>query len=318
MREDIQAADSSIVEQLYRSIGTTAHAARGDPSVARIEVHRNRVLGVHLVPGLEVEADETDTGITAEIRVRAGTVVEKPVQVCFGMIPESGLQQINLDIRAEENSRAAVLAHCTFPFAQDIRHEMEASITVEPGAEYSYLERHVHGPSGGVVVVPKTRVRVLEGARYRTDFELVRGRAGEVDVDLEVTGSANSVTEIVARIGGSEDDRILINESAHLVGAGARAVLQSYVALRDRATADIRNTLTADAAGARGHVDCKEIVRDQAVAKAVPVVQVNHPQAHVTHEAAIGGVDAKQLATLMSRGLTEDEAVDLIIQGLLS
>ena len=65
-------------------------------------------------------------------------------------------------------------------------------------------------------------------------------------------------------------------------------------------------------------MDCKEIVQDRAVAKAVPVVEVSHPLAHITHEAAIGSVDSKQLQTLMSRGLTEDEATDLIIEGLLS
>ena len=59
-------------------------------------------------------------------------------------------------------------------------------------------------------------------------------------------------------------------------------------------------------------------MQDQARANAVPTVQVNHPGAHVTHEAAIGSVDSKQLQTLMSRGLTEDAAVDLIIEGLLS
>jgi len=48
------------------------------------------------------------------------------------------------------------------------------------------------------------------------------------------------------------------------------------------------------------------------------VVEVRNPKAHVTHEAAIGSVDSKQLQTLMSRGLSEEEAVDLIIEGLLS
>jgi Fe-S cluster assembly scaffold protein SufB len=47
-------------------------------------------------------------------------------------------------------------------------------------------------------------------------------------------------------------------------------------------------------------------------------VEVLHPKAHVTHEAAIGSVDNKQLETLMSRGLSEDDAVDVIINGLLS
>ena len=80
----------------------------------------------------------------------------------------------------------------------------------------------------------------------------------------------------------------------------------------------LANTLNASAADARGHVDSKEIVQDQATASAVPVVNVSHPRAHVTHEAAIGSVDSKQLETLMARGLSEDEAVDLIIEGMLS
>jgi len=40
-------------------------------------------------------------------------------------------------------------------------------------------------------------------------------------------------------------------------------------------------------------------------------------RAKVTHEAAIGSVDKKQLETLMSRGLDESEAVDVIVRGLL-
>jgi Fe-S cluster assembly scaffold protein SufB len=37
----------------------------------------------------------------------------------------------------------------------------------------------------------------------------------------------------------------------------------------------------------------------------------------VTHEAAIGTVNRKELETLMARGLSEKEAVDLIIRGML-
>lgn len=56
----------------------------------------------------------------------------------------------------------------------------------------------------------------------------------------------------------------------------------------------------------------------KAFAKAVPIVEVNHPLAHITHEAAIGSVDSKQLQTLLARGLSEEEATDMIIEGLLS
>jgi len=306
-----------LLETLYSSIGVQPHDLWSDPSVARIEVHSNRVLGVHLVPGLEVDAQEREDGIDARILVDKGTVIEKPVQVCFGMVPESGLQQIVLQVEIEEDARASILAHCTFPNATNVRHEMEAELTIGRGAEYAYIERHVHGPRGGVAVIPRSRVRVCEGARYQTDFELIRGRVGQIDIDVEVTGEARSVSEVTARIAGSGDDRIAIRESVDLVGRAARGVLTSNIALRDAARAEVHNTLTAEAPHARGHVDCKEIVQDEAVAKAVPIVEVRDPKAHVTHEAAIGSVDSKQLETLMSRGLDEDQAVDLIIQGLL-
>jgi len=39
---------------------------------------------------------------------------------------------------------------------------------------------------------------------------------------------------------------------------------------------------------------------------------------HITHEAAIGSVDSKQLQTLLTRRLSEEEATDIIIEGLLS
>lgn len=55
----------------------------------------------------------------------------------------------------------------------------------------------------------------------------------------------------------------------------------------------------------------------QAVANAIPVVRVRDARAYVTHEAAIGTVNKKELETLMARGLTEEEAVDVIIRGML-
>jgi hypothetical protein len=169
-----------------------------------------------------------------------------------------------------------------------------------------------------VLVLPKARVKVGRRARFNTEFELIKGRVGKIDVDYEAEIGAESVLEMKARINGRGSDEIKLNETGHLTGERARGVLTSYIAVREQARAEIRNMLVATAPFARGHVDCKEIVQDQATATAVPIVDVKHPKAHVTHEASIGSVDAKQLETLMARGLSEDDAVELIIQGLLS
>lgn len=288
-----------------------------DPDAAHVVIHENRILGSNTVPGLLIEATQLPDGVKASLRVERGRVIARPVHLCFGVVPKTGTQRIVMDVHMEENSQAAILAHCVFPFAEDVRHLMEGTIHVSKGASYSYHERHIHSPQGGVKVYPKASVTVEEGGVFKTEFELLKGRVGLIDIDYEVSCGKDSVMEMVARVSGTARDVIKIRETGHLAGEGARGVLQSKIAVRDDARAEIHNRMTASAPYARGHVDCKEIVQDRARATAVPIVEVNDPRAHVTHEAAIGSVDSKQLETLLSRGLSEDDAVELIIQGML-
>lgn len=62
---------------------------------------------------------------------------------------------------------------------------------------------------------------------------------------------------------------------------------------------------------------CREIVKDHAVASIVSIVKVMNPLAEVTHEAAIGSVEHKELETLMTHGLDPELASDLIVSGML-
>ena len=238
--------------------------------------------------------------------------------MCFGMTHKEGTQRIVMDIEIEEEAEIGILAHCIFPRAVDVKHLMDAEIDVGPNAKYTYLEKHIHSSGGGVEVVPRADVELAEGATFKTEFELIEGRVGELDIEYETTCHKESTMEMTSKVNGRGDDVIKINEIGHLVGEGSRGVLTSRVAARDNTVADVYNKITASAPNARGHVDCKEIIQGNGRANAVPIVEVSHPLAHVTHEAAIGSVDKKQLETLMARGLSEDEGVNLIIEGLLS
>jgi uncharacterized protein len=307
--------NQQIIEEMLASIRMHKHFG---PNTAHVEIHGNKVLQSTLVEGLTIDAEEQDEGVSARLRVAPGVKLENPVHLCFGMIPESGIQRIEMDIEIGEEAEASFLAHCTFPNAKDVEHLMNAAIRVKKNGRYSYFERHVHGEYGGIKVVPKAEIFLEEGAYFSTEFELLKGRVGLMDIDYATVCEAYSTLEMKARINATGNDIVKIREAGKLVGEHAKGVLISHIALRDNSYAEIYNDLSADAPYAVGHVDCKEIVQDSAVARAIPIVQVNNPKAHVTHEAAIGSVDSKQLQTLMSRGLSEDNAVELIIQGLLS
>jgi Fe-S cluster assembly scaffold protein SufB len=307
--------DVKEINTLYRYTGIDPNLQ--DPGTAHLAVNANHILGMRTVPGLEVDVREIEDGIDARIILKKDVVVEKPVHLCFGMLPETGVQRILLDIEVGDRASVSLLAHCVFPTAVSVEHIMDARIKLGEGARYSYFEKHIHSPSGGVRVLPRAVVEVGPKASFTTEFELIRGRVGLIDIDYQTVCRAHGIVDMTARISGIEEDIIKIKESASLEGEYARGVLTTKVAVRDRARAEAYNTVKAYSAHARGHVDCKEIVQDEAIATAVPIVEVHHPKAHVTHEAAIGSVDGKQLETLMSRGLSEDSAVEAIINGLL-
>lgn len=289
-----------------------------DSGIAHLFIHHHKVVGSHLIPGLEVDVEEKEDSVKININVIKGAVIEKPVHMCFGMFPKTGVQRIVMDVQIGSSSSIGILAHCVFPNAVDVKHIMDAGITVGKNASYSYFERHIHGDSGGVKVYPNAKIKLKENAKFRSEFELLKGRAGLIEIDYETTCEKKSVLEMIARINAKGDDVINIRETGHLNGDYARGVLTSRVAVRDHAKAEVYNKITASGAYARGHVDCTEIIQDDGIVSAVPIVEVNNPKAHITHEASLGSVDSKQLQTLMAHGLSEDDATDLIIQGLLS
>ncbi|MFA6001598.1 MAG: SufD family Fe-S cluster assembly protein [Thermoleophilia bacterium] len=299
-------------------------SARGDPAVfaddgiAHLVIHENRVLGAHLVPGLEIEPQETASGIDLKVRVLPETKIEKPVHLCFGVLPESGEQNINIAVEVGCNAGVKLLAHCIFPNAISVRHNMQAQINIAENGFYGYDEVHFHGQQGGATVIPKAKITLGEGASLATGFQLTSGRVGELDIDYEVEAGPGSVAEMIARVFGSGSDRIRIREKCVLAGERARGIIKSRVAVKGSAISEVFSEMAAVGALSRGHVDCIEIVQEEGRARAVPVVEVFDHTAKVTHEAAIGSVDRKQLETLMARGLKQEQAVDLIIRGMLS
>jgi len=305
-----------LINSLYEYTDTDLNLK--DPDTAHLVINGNTVIGMHAVPGLDIKVRELEDGIDAMVTLDEGTIVKKPVHLCFGMLPESGIQRIIMNVNIGKNARISLLAHCVFPNAVDVQHIMDARIHIGDGANYSYFEKHVHSPNGGLKVYPKAVVEVGKNAHFKTEFELIKGRVGLIDIDYETSCDDGGVVDMMARISGRGDDIIKIKEVGHLNGERSRGALTSKIAVRGNARAEVYNKLTASGAYARGHVDCKEILQDNGVATAIPIVEVHHPKAHITHEAAIGSVDNKQLETLMSRGLPEDDAVEMIINGLLA
>lgn len=304
------------LRRAFEACGGSAGALT-DGATAHLAVNGHSIVSSRTVDGLDVEARETADGIAAKVRVRDGVRLGAPVHLCFGMLHREGAQRIEMDVRVGAGASASFIAHCFFPNAEKVRHMMDAVTVLGDNAEMRYSETHFHGRHGGVEVIPKLAVSVGRKARYFTDFTLTTGRVGVLAIDYEVVAEEGSVAELTARVFAHAADDVKIREKVVLAGENSRGMIKARVALEDDARAEVTGITEGNAPGARGHVDCVEIVKDRAVARALPIVQVNHPGAKVTHEAAIGSVDKRQMETLMAHGLSPEEAVDVIVKGIL-
>lgn len=310
------AGDLEALMEAYRQAGIDPETIM-QANIATLVISGNQVLMAHDIEGLRFEAEELPEGVRARIRVDPGVTIERLVHLCFGLLPAEGRQEIIADYDIGAGAKVAFLAHCTFPNAVAVEHVMDATIRVGAGATMKYSESHFHGMGGGVEVLPRAKVSVAEGGRFITTFSLTRGRAGRLEIDYDVDVAERGLAELTTKVYGHGADDVVVRETVRLNGAAARGLTKTRVAVREQARSRIHTAMEGNAPGAVGHMDCTEIVRDGAEAENVPVVVVRDDEARVTHEAAIGTVNKKELETLMSRGLDEDEAVDVIIRGML-
>ena len=308
----------------YQGMVDAYQKAGGDKSalqsqdVAKLVIHQNQVLASDDIKGIKIETRETENGVNVNLLVEEGTKIPRPIHLCFGLLPKEGLQEIVFKVNAQDNSEVQAIAHCIFPNAVKVIHKMDADIDIGANAKFDYTETHYHGEDGGIEVIPKAKVKVGKGGAWQSTFNLSQGLVGKLDYDFEVTCQEKAVAELTVKAYGRGSDDIKIVEKIHLNGAGARGLAKSRLVVSDRARAEVRGETYGNAPYARGHVDCMELVNGtEAVALAIPIVSVTDDKAKVTHEAAIGSIDRKQVETLMARGLDEDEAVDIIVRGIL-
>lgn len=306
----------AMLEAYGRAGGTPGVLRNGE--TGNLVVHENKVLSVGHAPGLTIETEPTASGVNVALVVAEGVRIEHPVHLCFGVLPRQGIQEIVLRVEAQAGSDITAIAHCLFPNAIDVTHKMDADIRIGDNARFRYQETHYHGEAGGIRVVPKGKISVGKNGVWQSTFALIEGCVGVLVYDFDVFGDENSISELTVKVSGKKNDEIDIVEKIHLDGQEARGLAKSRLVLSDNAKAMVRGETYGNAPFARGHIDCMEVVNgDGVVASAVPVVHVNDRRAKVTHEAAIGSIDSKQMQTLMARGLSEEEAVDVIVRGIL-
>jgi len=305
------------IVDVYKKVGGDANTLI-DSHFGSLVINGDKVLGKNEIEGLHIRHRSIKNGVSVKIFVDEGTKIEFPVHLCFGMLPKEGIQVIRSEFFISDDAEVNFLSHCMFPNAVHIEHIMDAKVHIGENAHMSYVEEHFHSRSGGTWVYPTLVGEIGKNGRLFEEFKLVRGRVGTLKIDYEIEQGERSVCELLTKVYAKEDDKVEMREALFLNGEYAAGTTKTRVVLSDRSYGEVLGEVAGNAPYTRGHVDCQEIIQgDESVAVSIPKISVRNPLAKVTHEAAIGRIDKKELETLMSRGLTKDEAVDVVVKGLL-
>ncbi len=281
-------------------------------------IKEDKVLSFQKTKGVDLKTEVKDKKVFVKLLIKEK--IENPLFLCFGVLKPEGKQIIIPEIIVEEDAQADILAHCSFPQAKDVVHEMEAEVKVKKGGVLNYTEKHFHGESYGAHVVPVFNVILEEKSNLKAVFSLSTGSIGKLEIDFKAELKKEAVCEVVTKaVGKGKKDRLRIKDKLILGEENSRGLVKIRTAAVGGGRVFARGETIALAQGSRGHVDCQEIlVGKESVARAVPVIEARHPESRVTHEATVGKINQKELELLMTRGLTKEEAVDFLIKNKIN
>ncbi len=287
---------------------------------AKLLLDFNKIKGVQHVDGVILKGKEIANGIVADVVIKEGTKIEEPIHLCFGVNKETGVQEIFPRIIAENNTEVTVQAHCSFPKADGLTHKMFGHFYIGNNCKFTYSETHYHGEKSGATVAPVAYMYIGENSIFENNFYLTQGTPGQVKIMLDIYAMKNSVIKSnIKAFGKSKKDSIRIRDSIFLEGENARSVLKMKAAAKDGGEVLMYGITEANAPRCNGHVECNEIVLGKgSICRARPFIRAIDPTSSVSHEASLGRFPQKWLDEIQSKGLTEKEAIEILLQAMLN
>jgi hypothetical protein len=79
-----------------------------------------------------------------------------------------------------------------------------------------------------------------------------------------------------------------------------------------------RGELVGKVPGIKAHLECHGLILNDGLMQAIPELSGTVPGVEMSHEAAVGKLDQREIEYLMARGLDEEEAISIIVHGFLN
>jgi Fe-S cluster assembly protein SufB len=252
------------------------------------------------------------------IYVPPGVEVEMPLQAYFRINSENAGQFERTLIIADEGSKVHYIEGCSAPvYTSDSLHSAVVEIVVKPHARVTYTTIQNWSPNVYNLVTKRARVEAYG------HMEWIDGNIGSKltmkypAVYLVGEGATGEVLSVAYAGAGQHQDA-----GAKMVHAAPNtsSKIVSKSISKDGGITTYRGLVRIDegATGAKSHVECDALILDEnSVSKTLPYMEVAERDAQIGHEATVSKIADEQLFYLMSRGLSEEQAMGMIVNGFI-
>lgn len=250
------------------------------------------------------------------IRVKEDVRVEEPLQAGLFMHKEMSSMSLHNLVVLEEGAHLHLITGCTAGCTlQAGLHIAISEHFVGKNAELINTMVHNWGPE--FIVRPRGGTIVEEGGTYVSNYYSVKPpKHIETNPFTHLKG-ANSTAKYTTVLVCLPETYSEIGGTILMTGENSGAEIVAR-AMNHGGTVIQTGLLIGAAKDARAHVDCSGLMlSDSGIIEAVPGLCAMHPDAKMSHEAAIGKIDIGQVNYLQSKGLKEMQAIALVVRGFL-
>ena len=250
------------------------------------------------------------------IRALPGSKSIYPIQACL-YLDKDGLQQnVHNLIIAEEDSELHIITGCaTSPHLKKGAHVGISEFFVKKNAKLSFTM--IHNWAEEMIVRPRSVAQVEEGGLFINNYICMKPvRSLQMYPTTHLVGK-DAVARFYSIIVGSPGSEYDLGGRIFLKHPGNRAEIVAR-AISNGGKIIARGHLIGEVPEIKAHLECRGLILNGGLIHAIPELEGLVDGVEMSHEAAVGKIAQEEITYLMSRGLSEDEAISTIVRGFLS
>ncbi len=252
------------------------------------------------------------------IYVPPGVVVDQPLQAYFRINTENMGQFERTLIIADEGSQVHYVEGCSAPvYSTDSLHSAVVELVALKGARITYTT--IQNWSNNVYNLVTKRARAEEEAHVEWIDGNIGSRLTMKYPSVYLMGPKASGEVLSVAYAGAGQIQDAGAKMVHCAPETTSTIVSKSIS-KDGGLTTYRGLVKVEegATGAKSFVRCDALILDElSISETKPYMEVGEQDASIGHEATVSKIGDDQLFYLMSRGLTESQAMGMIVNGFI-